>query len=395
MRALQRVELVLEARGDHFQPEVEKMPEDRFQIEPLGPSHLGIFGRNQARQVHRKGDLHRSVLVEIRHHHLFVGVLLHLDGDAHVLGRDVLDVDELRQLPLLDHLADLRDELRLVHGVRDAVDVDGLGRSRLVADIPRAAQPDAAAAGLVDRLDLVRRVQNLAAGRKIRPFDVARELRVAELVVLEQLDERRADLAEVVRGNVGGHAHGNARRAVDEQVRQPRRQHYRFGFRPVVVRTVVHRILLDLGEQLIGDAREAAFGVAHGRRGVAVERSKIAGTIDQRVSQRKGLRHPDERFVNRGVAVRMKAAHHVADDLCALAVLGVGGEPLLPHRVQDAALHRLQPIAHVRQRARGDHRERVIQIPRLCGLVQRHRALARAVSRRPAIYGRVEIKCVG
>ena len=58
----------------------------------------------------------------------------------------------------------------------------------------------------------------------------------------------------------------------------------------------------------------------------------------------------------------MVVAHHVADDLRALAVLGVGGEVLLPHRVEDAALHRLQAVADVGQRARGDDRQRVVEV---------------------------------
>ena len=43
----------------------------------------------------------------------------------------------------------------------------------------------------------------------------------------------------------------------------------------------------------------------------------------------------------------MIAAHHVADDLRALAVLDVGGQILLPHREEDAALDGLQPVADI------------------------------------------------
>src|SRR5262249_28888982 len=50
-----------------------------------------------------------------------------------------------------------------------------------------------------------------------------------------------------------------------------------------------------------------------------------------------------------------------------------GGDVLLPHRVEDAALHRLEAVADVGQRPRRDDRERVIEIPRLGGLVERHR----------------------
>jgi hypothetical protein len=63
----------------------------------------------------------------------------------------------------------------------------------------------------------------------------------------------------------------------------------------------------------------------------------------ERIAQRERLRHAHERFVERRVAVRVIAAHHVADDLRALAMLGVGREVLLPHRVEDAALTGLRP----------------------------------------------------
>src|SRR5262249_17815989 len=149
--------------------------------------------------------------------------------DAHVLGRQVLDVEELRQLAAQHDFADARDELRLVDRVRNAVDVDGSGRSRLRTDVPGAAQTDRSRSGLVDGFQLVLRVENLAAGREVRPFDVATQLRVADVLVVEELEERGADLAEVVRRDVRRHADGDAGGAVDEQIRNPRRQDDRLG----------------------------------------------------------------------------------------------------------------------------------------------------------------------
>jgi hypothetical protein len=52
-------------------------------------------------------------------------------------------------------------------------------------------------------------------------------------------------------------------------------------------------------------------------------------------------------------------------------VLGVGGHVLLPHRVEDAALDGLQPVAHVGQRARRDDREGVVEVAGLRRFVQR------------------------
>ena len=127
-----------------------------------------------------KFNLQRRVLEEVRHDHLLVGVLLHLEGDAHVLGRQVLHVEQLRQLAAEHDVGDPLDQLRLVDRVGNAVDVDRLGGARLRTEVPGAAQPDRPRPGLVDLLELVRRVENLAAGGKVRPLDVAAQLRRAQ-----------------------------------------------------------------------------------------------------------------------------------------------------------------------------------------------------------------------
>jgi hypothetical protein len=52
-------------------------------------------------------------------------------------------------------------------------------------------------------------------------------------------------------------------------------------------------------------------------------------------------------------AVRVELAQHLADDGRGLAEPGVGVEvQVRVHRVQDPALDRLEPVAHVGQRAR-------------------------------------------
>ena len=141
--------------------------------------------------------------------------------------------------------------------------------------------------------------------------------------------------------------------------------------RAVVVRPERDGGLLDLRQHLVADAGEPALGVAHGRRAVAVERAEVARAIDQRISQREGLRHADQGFVQRGVAVRMEVAHHVAHHLGALPMLGVGGQVLLPHRVEDPPLDGLEPVTDVWKRPCRNHRQRVVEIPGLRGFVQR------------------------
>ena len=93
MNALpQRLELVLEPLGDDLEAECRKCQSIVCRSQPLGPADLRVLGRDEARQVDGEVRLERRVLEQVRHHHLRVGVLLELQLDPHVVGRDVLDV---------------------------------------------------------------------------------------------------------------------------------------------------------------------------------------------------------------------------------------------------------------------------------------------------------------
>jgi hypothetical protein len=72
-------------------------------------------------------------------------------------------------------------------------------------------------------------------------------------------------------------------------------------------------------------------------------------------------------------------------------MLGVGCQVLLPHRVEDAALNRLETVAHVGQRAGRDDRQRVVEISRLRRFVQRNRVCAARRRRwRRFAFGEIE-----
>ena len=186
--------------------------------------------------------------------------------------------------------------------------------------------------------------------------------REAELGVVDQRDAGVDDLAEIVRRDVGRHADRDAGRAVDQQVRDPRRQHRRFVFAAVVVRREIDRFLVDVGQQLVREARHAHFGVAHRRRGVAVDRAEVALPVHQQVAQRERLRHAHDRVVHRRVAVRVVLADDVADDARRLLVRLVPVVAELAHREQHAPVHRLQAVADIGQRAAHDHAHRVIEV---------------------------------
>ena len=168
--------------------------------------------------------------------------------------------------------------------------------------------------------------------------------------------------AQVVRRNVGGHAHRDAARAVDQQVGEPRRQHGRLLPGTVVVVGKVDRVLVEIVEQRIGDLGQPCLGITHRGRRIGVHRAEVALAVDQRQAHRPVLRHARQRVVDRAVAVGVIVAHHVADDLGGLAIGPASDEAAFLAGEQDAAVDRLQAVAHVGQRTADDHAHRVIEV---------------------------------
>ena len=167
-----------------------------------------------------------------------------------------------------------------------------------------------------------------------------------------------------MRRDVRRHPDGDAGGAVDEQVRELGRQHDRLAAVAGVVVPELDRLLVQLAEQGGRGAGELGLGVAVRRRRVAVHRAEVPLAVDQGHPHDPVLRQPDHRLVDGAVAVRVVAAHHVADDLGGLGRLAVEREVrVVVHGVEDAPLDRLEPVADVRQGAAGDHRHRVPDEP--------------------------------
>ena len=141
--------------------------------------------------------------------------------------------------------------------------------------------------------------------------------------------------------------------AVDQQVGVGGRHHAGLGQRVVVVRHEVDGVLVQAGDHEQRGRRHPGLGVARGGRAV-VERAEVAVAVDQRQAHRERLGHPHQGVVDRLVAVRVVLAHDLADDPAGLHVRAVRAQAQLAHPVQDAALHRLQAVAGVRQGARVD-----------------------------------------
>ena len=107
--------------------------------------------------------------------------------------------------------------------------------------------------------------------------------------------------------------------------------------------------------------RQSRLGVTHRRRRIIFHGTEIAFAIHQLFAHRPRLRHVDERGINHRFAVRMVVARSVAANLRALDMLASGKQRQIFHRVKNASLRRLQPVAHIRQRAGNDHGHRIVE----------------------------------
>ena len=134
--------------------------------------------------------------------------------------------------------------------------------------------------------------------------------------------------------------------------------------RAVVVGHEVDGAHVELGQQHFGEACQARFRVSIGRRFVAVARAEVAFAVDQRIAHGEVLREPHQGVVHRLVAVRMEFTEHLADHGRGLRALGARARAVVPHRIENAALHRLLAVAHARQRAVLHGGDRVLQVLR-------------------------------
>ena len=144
------------------------------------------------------------------------------------------------------------------------------------------------------------------------------------------------------------------------EIRNRRRKNLRLHEPVVEVRREIDGVLVDVGQHLHRDARESRFGVAVRRGGIAIDAAEVSLAVDERIAQREVLHHSHERVVDRRVAVRVVFAEHVADDGRGFLVWAAGNESELVHRVEHAAVHRLESVAHVGQRARDDDAHRIV-----------------------------------
>ena len=310
VRSVLRVlEIVLAPPSDDVAAVVDVVLEDLLERE--GP-RLRVDEREHV-EVERR--LHGGVLVQVVEHERRVVVALHLDDDAHALAVALVpDIRDAGEALVLHELGDLLDERGLVHRVRELGDDDRIAvpaQLLVVGFGPGDHAPATLRVGSADRVHtldraglyvplLVEAIDRAAAG-EVRAGHCVAEVVGGELGVVDQAFRGLDDLAQVVRRDVGRHADGDAGRAVDQQVRQTRRQDGRLLMPVVVVRHPGHGLVLDVRQHLVRDRGQASLGVARRARRIVVDR--VMGEHAGREGE--VLRRVDREVVHVGAAGRL------------------------------------------------------------------------------------------
>ena len=206
------------------EPELAATADDVDLMVDVGLQHLDEVERagdavDQRHGVDREVGLQRRVLVEVVEDDERRRVLLELDHQAGVgAGRLVVDVGDALDLPALDQLLDLggrcQDRGLVGHlGDHDAVAL----AAGALDDLGARPQADGALAGAVGIED-AGPAHDEPAGREVGAVDELHQVVGRGLGVVEQVEHGVDRLAQVVGRDVGGHAHGDALAAVDQQV---------------------------------------------------------------------------------------------------------------------------------------------------------------------------------
>ena len=255
--------------------------------EHLPDAHQLRLAAVERDEIAAERGLQRREAIELVQNDVGHRLALQFDDDAHAVAVAlVADVGDAFDALVAHQFGDLLDHRRLVHLIGDFGDDERLALLADFLDGHLAAHEDRAPAGLVGRAD-AGAAEDDAAGREIRAGHDLAKLVDVDAGIVHHRDGGVDDLAEIVGRDVGRHADGDAAAAVDQEIGEARRQDRRLALRVVVVVAEVDGVLVEVLEQGAGDLLHAAFGVAHGRRHIAVDRAEIALPVDQAVAHAK------------------------------------------------------------------------------------------------------------
>ena len=319
----------------HFAAVLQEDADQVFQITQLG---LAV---DQRHHVDTESVLQLGLFVEVVEHHLRHRATLEFDHQAHArfVGL-VLDVADVFDLLLVHQLGHAFLQGLLIYLVGQFVDDDRLALTFVnVFKVALGAHHHTAATGAVTVFDAAHAVNN-AGGREVGRGNDLHQIVDRRVGMAEHMQTGVDHFVQVVRRDIGGHTYGNARRAVDQQIRNAAWKDERFFFRAVVVGAEIDGFFVDVAQHFVGDFGETDLGVTHRRSVVSVDRAEVALAVDQHMAQREILGHTDDGVVHRTVAMRVVLTDHVTHDTGRFFVRTVPVVVEFVHGEQNATVHR-------------------------------------------------------
>ena len=310
--------------------------------------------------VHAERGLDRGVLEEIVDDDLWVAITLQLDDHAGVFGALVAHIADAGENFFIHEIGDSFDEFRAVHIVGNLGDDDALASAFSFFNSHASAHANLAATGLEILPDAGAALDQAACG-KIRAGDVNHEAIDGDVGVIDLGADAVDAFAEIVRGDIRGHADGDAGAAIDEEVGKGCWKDGGLGLGLVVVRHKIDGAFIHIRHQDRAEMVEAGLGVTHGRGWIPFDRAEVALAVDELFAHGPVLRHVNEGRVDRLVAVRVVFTHRLAHDPRTLEVFAVRLHAEFVHRIENAALGGFESVARIRQGTGDDNRHRIVE----------------------------------
>ena len=200
----------------------------------------------------------------------------------------VTHIGDAANLAVAHELSDAQQEVVGVHLIGQLGDNEELAALGVLVDSDDRAHRDGTTTGAQGIFDAAAPDDDAPRGEVGSTYaldECLKRLLTTGFRVLEHPLHTRRDLTEVVRGDVGGHAHGDAGAAVDQEVGEAARKYDRLQGAPVVIGCEVDRLFVDVAHHLHGEGCHAALGVALCRGRIVTHRAEVALTLHEWVAQ--------------------------------------------------------------------------------------------------------------
>ena len=147
-----------------------------------------------------------------------------------------------------------------------------------------------------------------------------------------------------MRSKTTGHSNCDTHCAIYKQIRNSAGQVCRLFFFISISQLPINSIFLNISQHFFAGFREFTLCITISCRTIAISATIIAVEVNERISHIPLLAQPNQRSINRAIAVRMETTHRVTNRLSTLYKLLIITITLIEHIPEDSSLDRFQTI---------------------------------------------------